>query len=171
LVQDTLNIRRYSISQEWIPGGKYEMTIDSAAIVDVYGLHNGPTRITIQVKELDDYGTIYMKILNPHENWLVQVLDKNDKVVQQQRCPTSGKVGFRYLNSGKYMFRIVVDENGNDQWDNGDYFNKIQPEELIYYPDEVNVRPNWVQDLETWDPHKFKVDEFSRQFRKPKKRE
>lgn len=171
LVQDSLNIRYYSVEHEWEPGGKYEMTIDSAAIVDVYGLHNGPEKISWTVKALDDYGTIYLEIIDPKENWLVQVINKNETVIQQQLCPSSGKLGFRYLNPGNYMFRIVEDANGNDRWDNGNYYEGFQPEKLIYYPDQINVRANWVVDLETWNPHEFSIDEFSRQFRKPKKKE
>nr|WP_321453554.1 Ig-like domain-containing protein [uncultured Carboxylicivirga sp.] len=171
LVQDSLNIRRYTIDQNWIPGGKYELTIDSAAIVDVYGLHNGPENFIINVKKEEDYGKIYIKIDEPQENWLVQVLGKNDKIIQQSRVPSSGKIGFRYLSPGKYMFRIVVDENGNNQWDDGNYYEGRQPEQLIYFPSQVNVRANWDAEIDSWNPSTFSVDKFSKEFRKPKKRE
>nr|WP_321405828.1 Ig-like domain-containing protein [uncultured Carboxylicivirga sp.] len=171
LVQDTLNIKHYSISQKWIPGGKYEMTIDSASIVDIYGLHNGPQKITFNVKKDEDYGKIFIQILNAQENWLVQVLGKEERILQQSKIPASGKIGFRYLSPGKYMFRIVVDENGNNQWDDGNYYEHRQPEKLIYYMGKVDVRANWDTDLETWNPSEFSVDKFSKSFRKPKKRE
>ncbi len=171
LVQDSHNIRKYSARYDWEPGGKYEMTIDSAAIVDIYGLHNGPTKVGMNIKKDEDYGIIYMEIANPHENWLVQVISKSGKVVQQQRCASNGKIGFRYLNPGKYMLRILVDENQNGQWDNGNYELGQQPEELIYFPDEIDVRANWDRNLNVWDPYQFSVDKFSKQFRKPKKRE
>ncbi len=170
LEKDTINIRRYTIDKEWIPGGKYELSIDSASIVDIYGLHNGPIRSSITIKEIEDYGIVYIKIIDPQDNWLVQVLNKNDDVVQQRRCPASGKIGFRYLNPGQYMFRIVVDENDNGQWDDGNYYERIQPEKLIYYHEKVTLRANW-DGLVEWNPNKFSVDLFSRQFRKPKKKD
>jgi len=170
-IHNDLSILNYTIRNDWEPGVQYEMIIDSAAIWDIYGLYNDSINAKFSVKSLDSYGTIYMKIENPQENWLVQVLNRSDVVVQQAYIPASGKLGFRYLNPGEYMFRIVVDANMNGQWDGGDYYNRVQPETLIYYPDKVNVRKNWEVDLETWDPAVFSVDEFSRQFRKPKKKE
>jgi len=171
LVQDTLNIRKYTIDKEWVPGGKYELTVDSASIVDIYGLHNGPQKINFNVKSEEDYGKVYINVVEPADNWLLQVLDKKENIVKQSKIPASGKIGFRYLSPGKYMFRIVVDENNNGQWDDGDYYEGRQPETLIYLPTEINIRANWDSEIESWDPLKFNVHHFSQQFRKPKKRE
>ena len=171
LVQDTLNIRRYTIDKKWIPGGKYELTVDSASIVDIYGIHNGPEKINFNIKTEEDYGKVYINVVEPADNWLLQVLDKKENIVKQSKIPASGKIGFRYLSPGKYMFRIVVDENGNDKWDDGDYYEGRQPETLIYLPNEINIRANWDSEIESWDPLNFKVDHFSQQFRKPKKRD
>ena len=42
------------------------------------------------------------------------------------------------INSEKF-----VDTNNNDKWDTGNYLKKIQPEEVIYYPFELELRANW----------------------------
>ncbi|MCU4176514.1 Ig-like domain-containing protein [Carboxylicivirga sp. N1Y90] len=171
LVQDTMRIRHYSVDHRWEPGAKYEMQIDSASIVDIYGLHNGPVNATFTIKSLEDYSTVYVDVIEPADNWLLQVVNKNELVVQQLEIPKSGKLGFRYLNPGDYMLRIVVDENRNGQWDSGNYYEGIQPESIIYYHDKISLRANWQQEIPGWNPHKFSVDQFSRQYRKPKKKE
>lgn len=171
LEQDSMLIRNYSVSHKWEPGATYEMQIDSATIYDVYGIHNGPIKMKFSVKKLEEYSTVYLKIANVQPNWLIQVIDKNEKVVQQNKVPASGKVGFRYLYPGMYMFRIVEDSNGNGLWDNGNFYERIQPEKLIYFPGKVTIRANWVHDLEEWNPIGFSEDEFSRQYRKPKKKD
>lgn len=171
LVHDSISILKYTIINNWEPGVNYEMIIDSAAIRDIYGLVNDSTNTKFSVKKPDSYGTIYLHIINPEDHWLVQVINRKENIVQQSYIPKSGKLGFRHLIPGEYMFRIVVDNNRNKKWDNGNFYEHIQPEELIYYPDKVNVRQNWVLDLETWDPGTFSTDEFSRKFRKPKKKE
>jgi len=165
------SILNYTIKNKWEPGVNYEMIIDSAAIEDIYGLMNDSIIAKFSVKPLDSYGKVFLNIVNPHENWLVQIINRKDIIVQQSYAPKSGKLGFRYLNPGDYMIRIVVDENRNEKWDSGNYYERIQPEELIYYMDKINVRKNWEQDLETWDPSTFSIDKFSRAFRKPKKKE
>ena len=172
IVHNEQQILNYTLKNEWEAGVKYEMIIDSAAIADIYGLLNDSINAQFSVKSLESYGKIFIQILNPHENWLVQILNRKEVVVQQTYITNKeGKIGFRYLNPGEYMLRIVVDENMNGQWDSGNYYERTQPEELIYYPKRLKVRKNWEFDEDEWDPTQFKVDSFSKQFRKPKKKE
>ncbi|MCG8582298.1 MAG: Ig-like domain-containing protein [Bacteroidales bacterium] len=165
-------ILNYTIKSEWEPGVRYEMIIDSAAIFDIYGLYNDSINAQFSIKSLDSYGLIRIQVLNPQENWLVQLINRKDIVVQQKYIRNkTGKIGFRYINPGEYMLRIVVDQNMNGKWDSGNYYERIQPEQLIYFPKKLNVRKNWEDNHGSWDPEIFNVDNFSRQFRKPKKKE
>ncbi|MBS2210364.1 Ig-like domain-containing protein [Carboxylicivirga mesophila] len=171
-IHNQQSILNYTIKNDWEPGVKYEMIIDSAAIQDIYGLMNDSTNLQFTVKPLDSYGKLFVNIVNPQDNWLVQILNRKEEIVQQTYIRNkSGKIGFRYLNPGDYMLRIVVDKNMNGQWDSGNYYERIQPERLMYYPQKITVRKNWEIDAETWDPALFNTDEFSKQFRKPKKKE
>ncbi len=171
-IHNEQSILNYTIKKEWEPGVKYEMTIDSAAIHDIYGLVNAPISSQFTVKPLDSYGTIFIDIVEPENNWLVQVLNRKDEIVQQSYIKNkSGKIGFRYLNPGEYMLRIVVDLNMNGQWDSGNYYERIQPEDLMYFPRKMIVRKNWEEFYDKWDPKQFNTDQFSIQFRKPKKKE
>jgi hypothetical protein len=54
------------------------------------------------------------------------------------------------LEPGKYMMRIVIDENKNGIWDTGDLLGKVQPEPIIYYQQEIELRANWEIAL-TWN--------------------
>ncbi len=172
LLHNERAILNYTIKNDWEPGVKYEMIIDSAAIKDIYGLMNDSINLQFNVKSLDSYGKLFIDIVDPQDNWLVQILNRKEVVVQQTYIKNkSGKIGFRYLNPGDYLLRIVVDKNRNGQWDSGNYYERIQPEQLIYYPKKVTVRKNWEIDEGTWDPTLFNTDEFSKQFRKPKKKE
>ncbi len=172
LLHNERAILNYTIKNDWEPGVKYEMIIDSAAIQDIYGLMNDSINLQFNVKSLDSYGKLFIDIVDPQDNWLVQILNRKEVVVQQTYIKNkSGKIGFRYLNPGDYLLRIVVDKNRNGQWDSGNYYERIQPEQLIYYPKKVTVRKNWEIDEGTWDPTLFNTDEFSKQFRKPKKKE
>ena len=48
-----------------------------------------------------------------------------------------------YLPPGEYQIRIIKDANGNGKWDTGNYLKKIQPEEVKYLKESINVRANW----------------------------
>jgi len=166
--RDTLNIRKYYILHKWEPGGNYVMTIDSAAIEDIYHHINFPISKKFKVKKLEDYGKIYVQLESPGENWLLQVLSGGkENIVQQGYVPENGKIAFQYLNPGDYMLRIVVDENRNGKWDTGNYDKKKQPEKIIYYPAKVSLRSNWDLVVPDWIPENFDIYRFSEKFRKP----
>ena len=50
---------------------------------------------------------------------------------------------FNMLSAGKYRIRLILDTNGNKKWDTGNYLKKIQPEEVIYFWKEIELRANW----------------------------
>ena len=50
---------------------------------------------------------------------------------------------FRNLTPAKYKVRIIYDTNGNGKYDTGNFLLKVQPEKVVYYPEEIDVRSNW----------------------------
>jgi hypothetical protein len=42
-----------------------------------------------------------------------------------------------------YTLRVVYDENANGRWDTGNFLEKRQAEEVIYFPKQLDVRANW----------------------------
>ena len=167
LWQDTLNIRKYYILHKWEPGANYIMIIDSAAIEDIYHIIIFPVKKQFKVKKLSDYGKIFVQLESPGKEWLLQIINSKERVVQQGYVPENGKIAFQYLTPGDYMLRIVIDKNHNGKWDTGNYDKKLQPERLIYYPAKVSLRSNWDMRITDWVPNEFDIYKFSQQFRKP----
>ena len=56
------------------------------------------------------------------------------------------KVKLENMEPAKYQLRAVHDRNRNMQWDTGNYLKALQPEEILRYPEEIQLRANW--DLE-----------------------
>ncbi len=163
--QDSLSIRQFIITYPWKPGGKYQLEIDSASLVDVYYLANKPIKQKFSIKTVDSYGTIYITIDNLQSNWIVQITNTSDVVLRQSKVPENGKIAFRYVPPGDYMFKIIVDNNKNNKWDSGDWGKKQKPEEVIYYPSKLLIRANWDQEVK-WDPKSFNRYKFADKFRK-----
>jgi len=165
LIHDTIRIRRYMIDYPYEPGEKYVFSADSAAFTDIYEKKTETISNPFSVKTLDNYGIIYANIKNPKEKWLLQILNRQEKLVRQSYIPKNGKIAFPYLTPGEYFLKIVEDENGNGEWDIGNISEKIQPEKIMYYPETVNVRANWNIDVE-WDPEEFDMYDFIKRNRK-----
>ena len=165
--QDSLNIRKYYILHKWEAGGSYEMTIDSAAIEDIYHTLNFPISNKFKVRKLNEYGKIFVQLESTKENWLLQVINSKEDVVQQGYVPQNGKIAFQFLKPGNYMLRIVIDNNRNEKWDTGNYKKKIQPESIYYYPGKIALRANWDKVIPDWKPKNFDIYKFSEEFRKP----
>ncbi len=163
---DTMQIRRYKIQREWQPGEEYVLAIDSAALIDYYGVANKTINHQFGIRKTDSYGTLYVNVVNPGPDYLIQVMSRDEKVVRQGYVPASGKIAFRYIKVGEYMIKIVNDSNRSGDWDTGDYQAGVMPEAVFYYPDRVNVRANWDIKIEI-DKSKFDIYQFSQKFRKP----
>jgi Uncharacterized protein conserved in bacteria len=164
--QDSLDLKTYNIYREWEPEAEYEFSIDSTAIVGLYGLHSDKIKNTFKVKSLDDYGAIMFNITGAEPNAFVELLDTSDKMLRKVRV-TNGQADFHFLDAGKYAARIIDDTNGNGVWDTGNYELNIQPEKVYYYWQvlELKVRFELEQD---WDvnfrlPDKQKPDELKKQ--------
>lgn len=166
-IRDSVRLKRYIIDYKYEAGEKYIFTADSAAITDIYGLHTDAISHSFNIKTLDSYGTIRIDVTNPQKNWLLQILNRQEKPVRQMYVPANGKLAFRYLPPGDYFIRIVDDTNRNGNWDTGNLSEKIQPERLFYYPELVNIRANWEIDVQ-FSPEEFDMYDFIQRNRQKK---
>ncbi|MFW6042957.1 MAG: Ig-like domain-containing domain [Marinilabiliaceae bacterium] len=170
LEQDTVQIRQYKIVHEREPGEEYRVSIDSAAIRDIYGRPNNEESSKFSIKEEDNYGTLYINLEAFKDNALLQVLDTEDEVVRKGKVPDSGKLAFRFVKPGSYFLRVLYDKNDNGEWDPGDFSEDIQPERVHYYPDTIDVRENWDQ-VVPWDMEEHPLFEFVEKNRLKKEEE
>ena len=165
---DTVLPRQYQILADWQPEQEYQLKIDSMAIQGLYGLHTDKVENKIKIKALSEYGTLYLNIRGEGPHAIVQLLNSNDAVIRQQPVSDKHTCDFYFLQpSTKYYIRLFNDTNNNGKWDTGDYKNKIQPEEVYYFPKVWEMKANFDFE-ETWDlkstpPDKQKLDEIKKQ--------
>ena len=165
---DSVIPRQYEILAEWEPEQEYQLKIDSAGIVGLYGLHINKVEQTLKVKKLDEYGTLLLNIKGADPHAIVELLDSSEKVLRQQSVTPEGTADFYYLApNAKYYVRLFNDRNGNKVWDTGKFEEGIQPEEVYYLPKVWEMKANFEFE-ETWDIHgtpvdKQKLDEIKKQ--------
>ena len=155
---DSVLPRTYQILAQWEPEKEYQLTIDSAAIVGLYGLHTNKVQQTLKVKKLDEYGTLLLNLVGAPEHSVVELLDNNGKVIRKQTVTKENTADFYFLNPGtKYYIRLLADRNGNGIWDTGNYEKGIQPEKVYYFPKVWEMKANFEFE-ETWNIHEVPVD-------------
>jgi hypothetical protein len=47
------------------------------------------------------------------------------------------------IDPALFSLRAIYDDNKNKEWDSGNYLEKRQAEEIIYFSKEIDVRANW----------------------------
>ena len=168
LMADSVVPRQYVLLAEWGPEKEYQLQIDSAAIVGLYGLHTDKVEQTVKVKKQDEYGTLLLNLQGVGPTAIVELLDTNGKVLRQQPVTPENTADFYYLAPNtKYYVRLFNDRNGNKVWDTGNFEKGVQAEEVYYCPKVWEMKANFEFE-ETWDIHatpvdKQKLDEIKKQ--------
>ncbi len=150
-----LNPMRYWLPFTALPDSTYRLTIDSAAVTSVYGLHNDPLIKEMKVKGTEEYANVFFKV-NVKGDAFVELLGSGEKVMRTVKVKDGA---FELLNvtPNTYYLRLTLDSNGNGQWDTGNYGSHLQPEEVYYYPKRLKLRRNWDLD-ETWNIYETALD-------------
>ena len=136
----------YTLYAEWDSKEKYKFSADSCAFTSVMGNSTKPMRYEFSVKPDEDYGSIFIHILAPDSNIIVQLLNRSDKPVATQKADKDGHADFFYTKPGDYYVRCFIDANQNGLWDTGNYDEGRRPEEVFYFPQKLSLKANW--DLE-----------------------
>ncbi len=147
--RDDSLLRRFEIVVDWHPDTEYSFEVDSAAFIDIYGLASKPYKEGIKVKSLDEYATLQMQLTGISEkNVVVQLLNGSDAPVQEAVMEADGSSQFYYITPGTYYCRAFIDKNGNGKWDTGNYNDDIQPEDVYYYPREIEAKEKFDMTLQ-----------------------
>lgn len=124
------------------PEQSYILTIDSAAIFDIYGKCNDSTDYKLKLKSLDDYSSLLVKMTHFDARARIQLLNDKDQVMHELPAKEDGAL-FDYLAPTTYYLRLYIDYNGDGKWTTGDWLKKRQPEPVYYYPSKLKLRANW----------------------------
>ncbi|HSI70956.1 MAG TPA: Ig-like domain-containing protein [Gillisia sp.] len=122
----------------------YRLVVLPGALQDFYGTSNDTIQRSFKTKAYSEYGNVTVNLQNvAHFPIIVQLTDEKGVVQAEKYSTAETSVRFDYLNPGKFLLRVIYDRNENGVWDTGNYLEKRPPEEIIYLPEVLDVRPNW----------------------------
>ncbi len=97
-----------------------------------------------QTGSIEDYGDLTLSFRSKElQEIIVELLDDEGQIVDSQSVKSDEKVLFSLLKPDKYQVRIKIDSNKNGKWDTGDYLKQLQPEPIVFFPTQINIRANF----------------------------
>ena len=122
----------------------YTFTVISGALTDYLEQTNKITVFRLSTRNLEDYGNLKVSLQNVKRfPVIVQLTNKAGLVVATEYCESKTKVEFNFIDPSLFSLRAIYDDNKNKEWDTGNYLEKRQAEEVIYFSKEIDVRANW----------------------------
>jgi uncharacterized protein (DUF2141 family) len=124
---------------------KYNLTMFPGAVTDFYGSQNLDTLdYNFTTKKSTSLGNFSITI-NGGSSFpvIIQVTKKDLSVEAELSVSKNGTYDFFYLNPGAYYIRVIYDSNGNGIYDPGNFLKGIQPEEVFYNPELIQLQANW----------------------------
>ena len=139
--------KKYNIAQLFFPKTEnqaYQVRLLPGAITDFFGETNDTLNYSLRTRTVSDYGTLNITLENLNQfPVIIQLVDSKFKVISEDYITQLQPVLFENISPGKYYIRLIFDENENGVWDTGNFLTREQPEEVVYYPTQLEVRANW----------------------------
>ena len=126
------------------PDEKYTFKMLPKAVEDYLGKANDSLKFSLSTKNLADYGNLKINLQNAKSfPVIIELTDGKGKILAAKYSEKETSVEFLLIEPQKYSMRVVYDTNKNKVRDTGNYLEKLQPEEVIHFPTEIDVRANW----------------------------
>lgn len=144
LEYDELNLTLKLVFQKE-PLEKYTLTVPADAIFDFVGQTTSKSlNFDCETKSTSDYGNLLLNLENVKQfPLIIELTDKDGIVKYTYYSENSAPIDFNLIEPGLYTLRIIYDDNKNKIWDSGNYLDKKQPERVVYFPTDIDVRANW----------------------------
>ena len=90
----------------------------------------------------ENFGSIQGTFAYPDSNFIVQLLQAGKFSVVREIKNERNYV-FTMVPPGEYRIRVLIDENGNGEWDPGNVHLRQEPEPVIIKKDLIKLNANW----------------------------
>lgn len=140
----------YAVAYNWEEKTSYKIQVLDSACKDFYNQYNKKEGSGFTIKALKEYANLLLHITIPplsKHQYILQLLSDDEKKVCYEFIITKNQdINLINILPGTYKIKYIYDSNGNNGWDNGDFNQKQQPEQVGYFKEKVVIKPYW--DLE-----------------------
>ncbi|WP_395051001.1 Ig-like domain-containing protein [Flavobacterium sp.] len=126
------------------PSEKYTFKIMPGAFTDYLEKSNDTIVYKLNTQSFSDYGNLSVKLQNvKHFPVIVELTNEKGDVLASEYSESNTKIEFNLVEPTLFWLRLIYDDNKNKEWDSGNYLEKRQAEEVIYFSKGIDVRANW----------------------------
>jgi uncharacterized protein (DUF2141 family) len=123
---------------------RYILTLMPGALRDFYEKENDTLEFKLTTRTYADYGNLRVTLENVDRfPLIVEITDAKGDVKATYYTEKETQINFDAIEPNKYTLRVIYDDNKNKEWDTGDYLLNRQPEQVLYFPTEIEVHENW----------------------------
>jgi uncharacterized protein (DUF2141 family) len=127
-----------------VPSEKYEFKLLPGALTDFFEKSNDSLIYKLNTRSETDYGNVTVVLSNAKRfPIIIELTNSKGEVLATEFTQKENRVVFTSLEPAKYTLRAIYDDNKNQKYDSGNFLEKRQSEEVIYFSKEVDVRANW----------------------------
>lgn len=156
ILQDTVNIRKWTIAADWNEDLGYSLTIPAGTFVNIAGERNDSLGANFKIFKRGKFATLNLDVRGKTDDakYIIQVVNAQGNRVEKEFLDAStGKYVVDYIPEGEMRVRITEDMNGNRKWDTGSLAERRQPERTEFYTGPtgsqiIPARPGWDVDVE-----------------------
>jgi len=126
------------------PSEIYTFTIMPGALTDYLEQSNDTLIYRLTTRNLSDYGNLTVNLLNvKHFPVIVELTNEKGDVLATEYSESKTKIEFNLVEPTIFWLRLIYDDNKNKEWDSGNFLEKRQAEEIVYFSKGIDVRANW----------------------------
>ncbi len=133
------------------PLEKYKLKLFPGAMTDFLDRTNDTIVYKTTTRNLTEFGNLNLLLQNVKSfPIIVELADDKGNTIYTAYSDKETTFNFDLIEPSKYTLRLIYDTDKNKQWTTGNYIQKQQPEQVIYFSKPIDVRSNW--DVEQiWD--------------------
>jgi len=145
VVKDSVDFLKYYIKYPWKNKRNYDLKLGAGAFTAIFNATNKDVTKRFTLENQDAYTTLVLNVTVPDtsKRYVVQFLNEKKDVIKSFPVSKNSKVTFSKYPAGKYMLRVIYDENKNGIWDTGNVKEGYQPEKVWYLKALMDLKPNW----------------------------
>jgi uncharacterized protein (DUF2141 family) len=131
------NQTRFILTKSTTARNSMIVRLGKGAFVSVLNDSTARVELNYFIRDPEKYGVLTGRINTPAKQFIVELLDENFKVVEKQ----ANNQTYRFVNikPGRYRLRVIIDENGNGQWDSGNLTENRLPEPIYFFTNNKGI--------------------------------
>ena len=140
--------RNFSLTHSWKEDTEYTLTIFPGAFKDLYNKTHDTVNVTFKTGFWDQYGAMTINInTSSEEKYILELLNEQNAILKTVYIKNKTNLKFNHLLPAKYKLKLILDSDNNQQWSTGNYFEKKQPEKVLFYPELIQIRRGFESDI------------------------